>query len=205
MGLFGLGQNVVAWCLFAYLIAAVPVGLLIGWTRGIDLREVGSGNIGTTNAMRALGRKLGLTVFALDVFKAFLPVRLAMMDSALGADAHGALAWVAVCAVLGHIYPVYLGFRGGKGVACALGVFTAVLPMSGLLALVIYLLTLALTRVSAIGSLIAVTATSIHIAVSAGPTAYTWLALATSAVIWWRHRGNLTRILEDAAARKRRR
>ncbi|MCA9718307.1 MAG: glycerol-3-phosphate 1-O-acyltransferase PlsY [Myxococcales bacterium] len=203
MSLFGLGQSVVAWCLFAYLIAAVPVGLLVGWSRGVDLREVGSGNIGTTNAMRALGRKLGLMVFALDVLKAYAPVRLAMIESGLGPDAHGALALVALCAVLGHIYPVYLGFRGGKGVACALGVFTAVLPASGLLALVVYLLTLALTRVSAIGSLVAVTATSVHIAVSGGPSAYTWLALATSAVIWWRHRGNLTRILEDMAARKR--
>jgi hypothetical protein len=114
--------EVIAWMLGAYLLAGIPVGLLIGRARGVDLREVGSGNIGATNAVRAMGRRWGLLVFALDVGKAALPVALASMRFA---DPRW-IAWIALAAILGHVFPVYLRFRGGKGVACALGVFADV-------------------------------------------------------------------------------
>ena len=146
MGL--LGQSTIAWSLFAYLVAAIPVGLVIGRLRGVDIRQIGSGNIGATNAVRALGRKWGLIVFALDVLKAFTPVALAARADALGGlpEPEAAIAIVGAAATLGHIYPIYLGFRGGKGVACALGVFFAIVPFAGLLAVVLYLQTLILTR-----------------------------------------------------------
>ncbi len=194
-----LADSLLAWCLFAYLVAAIPVGLLIGRLRGVDIRAIGSGNIGATNAVRALGKKWGALVFLLDVLKAYLPVRLAMAGFG---DGSSEVAWVGLCATLGHIYPIYLGFRGGKGVACALGVFSALMPLSGVMALVLYIQTLVLTRTSGIGSLTAVTATSFHIVLSSPHEPYRWLVLALAAVIWWRHRGNLQTIIAEAKARK---
>lgn len=187
-----MAVSVFGWCLFAYLFAAIPTGVVVGRLRGVDIRVLGSGNIGATNATRVLGRKWGLFVFVLDVIKAYLPVRLAM-GSGLGdlPDPTLGLAAVGLAATLGHIFPVYLGFRGGKGVACALGVFTALMPPAGLLAGVIYLQTLALTRVSAIGSLTAVSAAALHILITDAAPAYKGLVVAIAALIWVRHRGNL--------------
>lgn len=184
--------SVLGWCLFAYLIAAIPIGVVVGRLRGVDIRRLGSGNIGATNASRVLGARWGLVVFALDVVKAYLPVRLAMAsDLGAGPDPASALAWVGLAATLGHIFPVYLGFRGGKGVACALGVFAALVPLAGLLAALIYVQTLALTRVSAIGSLTAVNAAALHILITDAAPAYKGLVVAIAALIWVRHRGNL--------------
>lgn len=197
-----LGQSVLAWSLFAYFAAATPMGVLVGRLRGVDIRSAGSGNIGATNAVRVLGARWGLVVFVLDVLKAFLPVWLASDAAALG-DKPEALAWVALAASLGHIFPVYLGFRGGKGVACALGVYTALVPMVGLLGGVLYLQTLALTRVSAIASLTSVTALTLHLLITDTPGAYKVLALVLAVLIWIRHRGNLREIARTAAERKR--
>ncbi|MCA9690381.1 MAG: glycerol-3-phosphate 1-O-acyltransferase PlsY [Nannocystaceae bacterium] len=194
-------SELVVWCLLAYLIAAIPVGVLVGRLRGVDIRTIGSGNIGATNAVRALGRKWGLVVFVLDVLKAYLPVRVAI--HVLGPEAAVDVALVGLCATVGHIYPVYLGFRGGKGVACALGVFTALVPASAVIAVSLYALGLLLTRTSAIGSLMAVTATSLHLLLTDTPRPFAALALAVAALIWWRHRSNLKAIIADAAARKR--
>ena len=116
-----------------YLVTAVPMGLMIARARGIDLRRVGSGNIGATNAVRAMGPRWGALVFALDVAKAFLPVWLASRWPPLAQleNAELAVVIVMVSAVVGHVFPVYLGFRGGKGVACALGAFLAVESTTG--------------------------------------------------------------------------
>jgi len=200
-----LGQSVLAWSLFAYLVAAIPMGVLVGLARGVDIRQLGSGNIGATNAVRVLGKKLGVLVFLLDLLKAYLPVRLAMDSAALGGlpDPENHLALVGLAATLGHIFPVYLGFRGGKGVACALGVFAALMPVGGLFAALIYVQTLILTRVSAIGSLTAVNALTLHLWISGAPAAYRLLALAMAVIIWIRHRGNLREIARIAAERKR--
>lgn len=200
-----LGQSVLAWSLFAYLVAAIPMGVLVGLVRGVDIRRLGSGNIGATNAVRVLGAKWGIVVFLLDVLKAWLPVRLAMSGAALGGleAPEGPLALVGAAATLGHVFPVYLGFRGGKGVACALGVFTALTPVGGLFAGLLYLQTLAMTRVSAIASLTAVNAMTLHLWISGAPTPYRILALTMAALIWVRHRGNLREIARMAAERKR--
>jgi len=200
-----LGQSLLAWSLFAYFVAAIPMGVLVGFLRGVDLRAAGSGNIGATNAVRVLGAKWGIVVFLLDLLKAYLPVRLAMSGWALGGlpEPAGALAVVGAMATLGHIFPVYLRFRGGKGVACALGVFTALMPVAGLFAGLMYVQTLAMTRVSAIGSLTAVNALTLHLWLSGAPAPYCKLALAMALLIWVRHRGNLREIARVAAERKR--
>jgi len=193
------------WLAFAYLIAATPVGLLIGRLRGVDLREVGSGNIGATNAVRALGRRWGLLVFGLDVGKAALPVALALHRFGEHPQGEVIVALIAFAAILGHVYPVYLKFQGGKGVACAFGVFLILAPMAALIALVVYLQTLVLTRVSAIGSL---TAATVLLGVAwldpSVPRAWALLGTGLIALVWWRHRENLPHVLALAKDIKRR-
>jgi acyl phosphate:glycerol-3-phosphate acyltransferase len=193
----------ITWVVVAYLVAAIPVGVVLGRLRGVDLRAVGSGNIGATNATRALGARLGMVVLVLDAAKAALPVVLARQPFALGPHDHAAVAGVAMAAVLGHIFPVYLGFRGGKGVACALGVFVAIDPPVALGALIMYVQTLVLTRTSAIGSLTAVTAMTITLFLCDAPRAYQWLSLGVAAVIWVRHTSNVRGLVAEAKARKR--
>ena len=138
------------------------------------------------------------------VLGAALPVVLARQGFALGADVTG-LAAVAMAAVLGHIFPVYLGFRGGKGVACAFGVFLILAPKAALLGLLFYLQTLWLTRISAVGSLTAALAiVAMAWADPDVPFPYVVLAAAVAGLIWERHRGNLERVLAQAREAKER-
>lgn len=206
--LFALGQlhlfSVAMWLIIAYLIGSIPIGFLIGRARGIDLRTIGSGNIGATNAGRALGRSWGLFVFFLDVLKSAGITALAkyLFRSPLPETQHLAfVAAVGVAAFLGHIYPIYLRFRGGKGVACALGVAFVIYPAAGLGALLIYLQTLWLTRVSAIGSLTGVSTMSVIVLVTSQPAAIRFPVLLMAAIIWWRHRSNLKDILAKRPAK----
>jgi glycerol-3-phosphate acyltransferase PlsY len=186
--------ELIAWMLGAYLLAGIPVGLLIGRARGVDLREVGSGNIGATNAVRALGRRWGLLVFALDVAKAAVPVALASMRFGDPTS----LALIALAAILGHVFPIYLRFRGGKGVACALGVFLVLAPKAALVGLLVYLQTLWLTRISAVGSL---TAALVIVAMTwvdgSVPFPYVVLAAGVAGLIWERHRPNLVQLFAE--------
>jgi glycerol-3-phosphate acyltransferase PlsY len=193
------------WLAFAYLVAATPFGLLIGRLRGVDLREVGSGNIGATNAVRALGRKLGLVVFALDVAKAALPVALALHHFEGHPQRDGFVALIGLAAILGHVFPVWLRFQGGKGVACAFGVFLVLVPKAALVALVVYLQTLALTRLSALGSLTAGTVMlGIALTDPTLPRSWALLCLALTGLLWWRHVDNLGRLLVLARDNKQR-
>lgn len=200
-----MALELLLWMLAAYLVAGVPVGLLIGLARGVDLRDTGSGNIGATNAVRALGRRWGLLVFALDVAKAALPVAAAVHRFDGGPQGPTWIALISAAAILGHIFPIYLRFAGGKGVACAFGVFVVLAPKAALLGLLVYLQTLWLTRISAIGSLTA----SIVIVGAAWldprvPFAYVVLAAGMAGLIWERHRENLERVFAVARAAKAR-
>lgn len=178
------------------------MGVILARLRGIDLRSVGSGNIGATNAARALGTKLGLVVFVLDAGKAALPVWLASHALAGTPTQPWALASVAMAAVLGHIFPIYLGFRGGKGVACALGVFLALDPLVALAAVVLYAQGIWLTRTSAVGSLTAVTAMALAVIIADKPVAQQVLAIAAALLIWARHTSNIRQLTREAKARK---
>lgn len=198
-----LSHHVATWVIVAYLVAAVPVGVLLGRLRGVDIRATGSGNIGATNAARALGARLGLVVLVLDAAKAALPVVLARQSFALGPDHEVGLAAVAMAAVLGHIFPIYLGFRGGKGVACALGVFVVIDPPIALAALVMYVQTLVLTRTSAVGSLTAVSSMALTMILADRPPPYQLLSLGIALVIWLRHISNIRGLIASAKARKR--
>ena len=149
--------------LVAFLIGGIPFGLILTALRGIDIRTVASGNIGATNVARALGRNWGYFCFALDVLKGAIPTaathlliqRFNFSDSTLGM-----FAWVLVgCAtVLGHVFPIYLRFKGGKGVATSAGVALAIWPfftLPALFALLVWLVVTLLSRTVSVGSLIA--------------------------------------------------
>ena len=128
----------------AYLIGAIPFGYLIGRLHGIDIRKVGSGNIGATNVTRTVGKIQGKICFLLDFLKGALPV--ALVNSVFMQDTANLALAAGLAVILGHIFPIYLKFRGGKGVATAAGVALALAPYPLLCALLVWLVTFLTTR-----------------------------------------------------------
>jgi len=144
----------------AYLLGSIPSSVWLGrWLRGIDIREHGSGNAGATNAFRVLGKPIGTAVLLLDMLKGFLAVNLSYLTQEID---HGTESWMilriglGLIAVTGHIFPLFAGFRGGKGVATMAGIGLAVHPLGALAAIGIYALIFLIFKLSALGSLSAV-------------------------------------------------
>jgi glycerol-3-phosphate acyltransferase PlsY len=135
----------------AYLLGSIPTGLLLGKAYGIDVRKEGSGNIGATNLYRTVGRKVGVMTLAGDCLKGLLPV-LAVKYSTLPPEY---AAWVGLAAFCGHVFSVFLRFRGGKGVATALGVFLALSPLAVAVALGVFVLLMLVWRYVSLGSVAA--------------------------------------------------
>lgn len=151
--------NISVLLIFSYLIGAIPTSI---WTGkiffGIDIREHGSGNAGATNVMRVLGLKAGIPVLLFDIFKGWAAVQLIYLFPALGNDSETFINLriiSGICAVLGHIYPVYAGFRGGKGVATIFGVLLALHPLSTISAAGIFILSLIVTKYVSVSSMLA--------------------------------------------------
>lgn len=183
-----------------YLLGAIPFALLAGKVlKGIDLREHGSGNLGATNALRILGKPAGITVLLLDAAKGGVPVALAPLVFP------EAPPWLPVAlagaAILGHVFPVYLGFKGGKGVATSAGAFLALHPAAFGCAVGVFALTLAASRIVSLSSLLAALALPCAALgldgwelASQGQAPRTGLLIAIAALVWWRHRANLGRL-----------
>ena len=144
-------SNSLFWIAGAYLLGSVPTGLLLGKLYGIDVREAGSGNIGATNLYRTVGRKVGIWTLLGDCLKGFLPVLLAW-KLGMGEPMQ---AWIGLAAFCGHVFSVFLLFKGGKGVATALGVYLALAPLAVLGALVVFVLLLVVWRYVSLGSVVA--------------------------------------------------
>jgi glycerol-3-phosphate acyltransferase PlsY len=183
----------------AYLLGAVPFGLILArWLKGIDLRTFGSGNIGTTNAVRALGRRWGFVVFALDFLKGFAPVLAAplVIPTAEG-DIEFVQVMVGTASVLGHCYPVYLGFKGGKGVATGCGAIVAIEWRVFLAGGIVWLLTRLMTGYAGLASILMGVAFPLAAWYLGWPARR---ALVVGAVLLMlliivRHRGNISRML----------
>ena len=140
--------------LAGYLAGSIPFGYVVGrLVLGVDVRTVGSGNIGGTNVARAGGRGLGVAVIVLDALKAIVPILVARHFLGAGARADLLVVAVAVAAFVGHLFPVWLGFRGGKGVATALGIFAVLAPWAALAGIAVYVVAYLATRISSVGSL----------------------------------------------------
>jgi len=185
----------------AYLLGSVPTSVWLGRTmKGLDLRDHGSGNAGATNAFRVLGKGIGSAVLLLDMLKGFLAVSLVHLQNVYDPGTEG---WIilkiglGVVAVTGHIFPVFAGFRGGKGVATLTGVALALHPFAALAAMGIYLLVILLTRISALGSLTAVLTYPVWI-IWVFRTEYLALrifSLAVVVLVLITHRSNILRLL----------
>jgi len=179
--------------LLGYVAGSIPFGVLVTrWARGVDVRAEGSGNIGATNVARVAGKKLGVLVLALDALKGLLPVVLALRMLPDSPRAHVA---VGLAAFLGHCYPVWLKFRGGKGVATALGVLLVLVPLAALAGAAVYGLVLVVTRMSSLGSLTAgVVAVATAVFTARAPE-YAVLSGLLFAFMLWTHRSNIVRLL----------
>ncbi len=189
--------------LLSYLLGSIPTGLLVARALGgPDPRRRGSGNLGAANLYRLLGRQAGGLTLLGDVLKGALPTVLARLWLAPpGPWQEAAVAAVGAAAVLGHVFPLYLGFQGGKGVATSFGVVTALCPWAGLLLVLVYLLALSLTRVFSIAALIAAWLLPVAMGLFSGSKAYLLLAGALSGLILFCHRGNLPRFFRGEEPR----
>ncbi len=191
----------------AYLLGAVPFGLLAGLLKGIDIRQHGSGNIGATNAMRVLGKPVGLVVHALDIGKGFAAsFLLAGLFAAWRADLMPVFGIACGCAaILGHVFPVYLKFKGGKGMATSLGVFVGLAWLPTLVAAALWLVVRQVTRYVSVASMVSVVSVPVSKALLPDPLsagARTWARaplIAFGAVIALlvivRHKSNIRRLL----------
>ncbi len=142
--------------ILAYLLGSIPFGhLIVKLKTGQDVRASGSGATGATNVLRTAGKTLGILTFALDIVKGVVAVLLARWITGVGnGDTTWVVAGAAILAIIGHIFPVWLGFKAGKGVATGLGVFLAISPLAALCAFAIFILIVAQTRYISLGSII---------------------------------------------------
>jgi glycerol-3-phosphate acyltransferase PlsY len=174
----------------AYLIGSIPFALILSRRWGADLRQVGSGNLGAANVMRASGVSAGLLVAALDMAKGAASVWIA---ARLG-DGAELPAAAGFAAILGHIYPIWLRFRGGKGVATACGVFSVLTPLAVPPALALFVLTVWFTQYVSLGSVLASMALPPLAYALGSPAAAVIAAVAAAAIIVFRHRSNVLRV-----------
>jgi acyl phosphate:glycerol-3-phosphate acyltransferase len=189
--------------LASYLIGAFPTSYVVGrMTRGIDLRQHGSGNLGATNAFRVLGWRAATPIFIVDVAKGFLPVyffpRIDAAEPIVWALAYGAAA------IIGHMFSIYVGFRGGKGVATGAGVFLALAPLAALGSLLIWTLLVVLTGYVSLASILSAAALPLLIFLSGAAGSVLALSIALATFVIYAHRANVRRLLRGEEHRFRR-
>jgi glycerol-3-phosphate acyltransferase PlsY len=183
----------------AYLFGAIPFGLLVAKSRGVDIRTQGSGNIGATNVFRVIGKGWGIFTFVLDALKGFIPAfvfpRLAGLETDWG-------VLFGIVAILGHSFPVYLKFKGGKGVATSAGMLLGVAPIAVLVGFVCWVLCMVFLRIVSLSSIVASIAVAVTVWVLDSDELVVNLALTILAVlVIWLHRGNIRRLLNGTENR----
>ncbi len=179
----------------SYLLGSIPFALVIG--RGvyhIDVRTAGSGNVGTTNVFRVLGKKAGILVYIGDTAKGFLPVFLAIRLAPAGSAALVAVL-AAGAAIAGHTWSIFLRGRGGKGVAVGGGTIIALVPLIFVILFAVFWLVLLLSRMVSVASLAAALGFSLAVLVTGQPRPYIVFALLGTAVVFYAHRSNIKRLL----------
>jgi glycerol-3-phosphate acyltransferase PlsY len=183
----------------AYLAGSIPTGVVLARSAGVDVRAAGSGNVGATNVARTAGKRLGVLTLLGDAAKGVAPVVLARL---LGAS-ESVVAAAAVAAIVGHVFSIFLGFRGGKGVATGLGVLLALAPAATPIPLVAFVATFALSRIVSLASIAAAMTAPAAIVWLGYPRATAIAAIAISALILWKHRENFSRLAAGTESRFR--
>jgi glycerol-3-phosphate acyltransferase PlsY len=176
--------------LAAYLIGSIPTGVIVGRLRGFDPRAVGSGNIGASNVVRAGGISSAVMTLVGDALKGAIPV---IVTRAAGFPP-STIAWVGLAAFIGAICSVFLGFSGGKGIACALGIWLAISPMAILFALAAFAVVVAISRITSLASIAAAIVLPPVVAALGLPHHYLLLAILMTALALFRHRENIMRL-----------
>ena len=193
------------WLVPSYLVGSVPAGYLMGKMRGIDIRQHGSGNIGATNVYRVMGRSWGLSAFAFDFLKGFLPLFLVRQFAIVNDGSWPVSLLLVACgiaAILGHNYTPWLGFKGGKGIATSAGVLGALMPWVLAIALSLWIIAVLLTRYVSIASLLAATVLPIAAAFFyRGQWIYFGLCCLAGGLAVWRHRSNIRRLIDGTESR----
>jgi glycerol-3-phosphate acyltransferase PlsY len=183
--------------LFGYLLGSMPWGFwVVRWFRGEDVRTVGSGNTGTANVWRNYGPRLGLATAVLDVLKGFLPALIGVIWLDPKAGVLGAAA-----AMVGHAWPIFLGLSGGKAVATAAGAMLALCPWCALIVVAVWFVVLWATRYSSLASMVGAVTAVISTIVLGDDWAVVVFASVAAAVILWRHRANIRRLLAGTETR----
>lgn len=181
----------------AYLLGSVPTGYLLGSATGVDIRESGSGNIGATNVARTLGWKKGVLTLVLDVAKGLIPAFVALqLNLGIAVAAVAGLA-----AFLGHLYPIFLRFRGGKGIATALGVFLGTMPLAAVVLVVVFLAVVGSSRRVSLGSVTAAVLSPVLAWFLDYPLPVVWVNLIIGFFALVRHRENLQRLMAGTEAK----
>ena len=199
--------------LLGYLFGSFPAGYFAGRLAGVDVRREGSGNIGATNVLRVLGKKWGYTVFAIDAFKGFAAVRLSLILVNSWPSAKPYAEYIAIltamACVAGHTFPVWLRFKGGKGVATSAGALAGLLPLAVPVVLLVWIIVFETSRYVSLASIVAAISLPIIVGLFArwkfvDTRALIYFSLAIMLLVLWRHRSNFSRLLNGTEQRFRR-
>lgn len=198
-----MGLEIVAFVVLfvlAYLAGAIPFGVVVGKVfYDADVREQGSGNVGTTNVFRVLGAKAGVVVLVCDMLKGFVPALVAAQLF----DPWYAI-FIAAAPVAGHMYSVFLKGSGGKGVATGAAVVLALVPAAFAIVLVVWVTLVLATRYVSVASLTAAVLVPVLVLAFGEPLPYRIAAVLVAVIVWWAHRGNIRRLLDGSEHRIRR-
>ena len=195
-----MSMNILAWAAWlagAYLTGSVPFGFLIGRARGVDVRTVGSKNIGATNVYRTVGKSWGLLAFLCDFLKGLLPTLAAMR---WGGDANLPVC-VGLACVVGHTLTVFMRFRGGKGVATAFGMMIALVPCPALAAFAVFAVTVWISHYISLGSILAAATLGASVWIAPAPALVRWIVTAIAVFVVVKHRSNIARLAKGCENR----
>jgi glycerol-3-phosphate acyltransferase PlsY len=193
--LFGFALTAIV----SYLLGSIPTGYLVAKARGIDIRSVGSGNIGATNVFRILGKPAGITVLLIDALKGFVACRFVAFGPSAPSEAHQMVA--GLFAILGHNYTCWLHFKGGKGIATSAGVLLALAPTACAVAVTTFLIVLGLSRYVSLSSIAAAIVLPIGVWLAGGSIPMITLSIFLSVMAIYKHRANISRLVAGTESR----
>lgn len=186
----------------AYFIGSIPTGYLWARAKGVDIRSVGSGNIGATNVFRILGKSPGIAVLLIDALKGFLPAKYLLIGAASANPAYLSIV-AGLFAVIGHNYTCWLRFKGGKGIATSAGVVFAWVPVALLITLGSWIIVFAVSRYVSLASVLAALVLPVAVFAMGQPPYMVGIASVLSALAIYKHRGNIQRLLNGTENRFR--